>query len=119
MTKISLGKKGEEIAHKFLEEAGFRIIEKNFRSKIGELDLIAVDGDTLVFVEVKTRFSEEFGPPEEAVTPNKLRTIARVGEYYKSLHEDTPDAMRIDVVAIDFEPDGRLKRVDLIKNVTG
>lgn len=120
MTKISLGKKGEEIAEKFLLDQGFRIIEKNFRSKIGELDLVGIDDDTLVFIEVKTRFSRDFGLPEEAVTPRKARTIARVGEYFRALDKDKklPESERIDVVAIDFEIDGSLKRVELIKNAS-
>ena len=119
MTKISLGKKGEEIAEKYLLDTGFKILDKNFRSRFGEIDLIGIDKGTLVFIEVKTRFSEEFGPPEEAVTPRKLKTIAKVGQYYALLHPGLPEAERIDVVAIDFNEEGKLKRVELIKNVTG
>lgn len=119
MTKISLGKKGEEIAQKFLEDHGFKIIDKNFRSRVGEIDLIAEDKDTLVFVEVKTRFSSEFGAPEEAVTPYKVKNISKVGDYYRNIRTNLPELSRIDVVAIEFEPDGKLNRVELIKNVTG
>ena len=119
MTKISLGRKGEEIAEKFLQDRGFRILEKNFRSRLGEIDLIGIDKETLVFIEVKTRFSEEFGPPEEAVTPRKIKTIAKVGQYYALLHPESPESERIDVVAIDFNNDGGLERIELIENVTG
>ncbi len=119
MTKKDLGKKGEEIAKRFLEDAGFVVIDENFHSHFGEIDLIAIDKDTLVFVEVKTRFSEKFGLPEEAVTPTKIKTIVKVGDYYKSLHNDLPGLERIDVVAIDLELDGKLKRIELISNVTG
>ena len=73
----------------------------------------------LVFIEVKTRFSDEFGPPEEAVTPRKIKTIARVGDYYRLLNDNLPELSRIDVVAIDFNDDGGLERVELIENVTG
>ena len=119
MTKISLGRKGEEIAEKFLQDRGFRILEKNFRSRLGEIDLIGIDKETLVFIEVKTRFSDEFGPPEEAVTTRKIKTIARVGDYYRLLNDNLPELSRIDVVAIDFNDDGGLERVELIENVTG
>jgi len=119
VTKISLGKKGEEIAEKYLLDLGFKIIGKNFRSRLGEIDLIGTDKDTLVFIEVKTRFSEEFGPPEEAVTPRKIKTIAKVGQYYRLLYSGLPESERIDVVAIDFNEEGKLSRVELIKNVTG
>ena len=119
MTNISLGKKGEEIAEKFLKDRGFRILEKNFRSRLGEIDLIGIDKETLVFIEVKTRFSKEFGLPEEAVTPRKIKTIARVGDYYRLLNDNLPELSRIDVVAIDFNDDGGLERVELIENVTG
>jgi len=119
MTKTSLGKKGEEIAEKFLIDRGFKILEKNFRARFGEIDIIANYKDTLVLVEVKTRHSANFGLPEEAVTYRKIKTIAKVGEYYRAFKENLPDSERIDVVAVDFEEDGKLKRVELIENVTG
>lgn len=119
MTKKDLGKKGEEIAKRYLEDRGFKVIDENFRSRFGEIDLVGVDGDTLVFVEVKTRFSEKFGLPEEAVTPRKIKTIAKVGYYYKILHQNLPESLRIDVVAVDLAPDGKLRRIELISNVSG
>ena len=70
----------------------------------------------LVFVEVKTRFSEKYGPPEESVTPWKLKQIAKTGQYYKLLHPELPDLMRIDVIAIDFDHRSELEEVRLIKN---
>lgn len=119
MTKISLGRKGEQIAEKFLGEKGFKILERNFHCRFGEIDLIAKDKDTLVFIEVKSRSSVKFGLPEEAVTTWKVKTIAKVGEYYRFLHQGLPEAERIDVVVIEFNEEGILNRVELIDNVTG
>lgn len=114
--KITLGKKGEEVAVKFLQKQGYKILEQNFKKRYGEIDIVALDKKTLVFVEVKTRFSEEYGPPEEAVTPWKLRQIAKTGQFYKMLHPELPDLLRIDVVAVDLDYKGELENIRLIKN---
>lgn len=114
--KITLGKKGEEIAARFLQKQGYRILERNFKKRYGEIDIVAQDQDTLVFVEVKTRFSHEFGPPEESVTPWKLRQIAKTGQFYKILHPELPDLLRIDVVAVELTADSQLKDIRLIQN---
>jgi len=112
----NLGLVGESLAVKFLHQKGYKIIEKNFRSKFGEIDIVAQDGDTLVFIEVKTRWTREYGPPEEAVTPRKIRSIVKTGQYYKLLHPQQPEALRIDVVTIDFFKNKG--EVRLIKNVS-
>jgi len=119
MSKKSLGKKGEEIAEKYLVELGFEILDRNFQNRFGEIDIIAKDRDTLVFVEVKTRFSKKFGRPEEAVTHSKLKKIIKAGQYYRNLKSNLPEGERIDVVAIVLNSMGDLKRIELIKNVTG
>ena len=98
--RISLGKRGENIAVKFLKARDFIIIARNYRNKLGEIDIIAQDEETRVFIEVKTRSSEGFGLPEEAVSPAKQRQICRVAQGYLAstgLH-DVP--VRFDVVAI-------------------
>lgn len=111
------GKLGEQAALKLLTKAGYRIIDRNFRSKFGEIDLVAIDGDTLVFVEVKTRWSRKFGLPEEAVNYWKIRSIIKTGEYYKLLHPNTPELLRIDVVAVEVTGN-RLVDARLIQNVS-
>ena len=78
----TLGKKAEDYASRFLLQNGYKIIDRNFRSRFGEIDIIALKDDVLVFVEVKARWSTKFGLPEEAVTPQKLWKIGRTGEYY-------------------------------------
>ena len=100
-SNTSSGHIGEVYASKLLESKGYEVITRNFRSKFGELDLVCLDKDTLVFVEVKTRWSNKFGKPEEAVTPKKLSNIARAGEYFWLLHPTLPKKFRIDVVALE------------------
>jgi len=114
----SLGNLGENLALKQLKNNGYKILERNFRSKFGEIDIIAQEGDFLVFIEVKTRWSQKFGPPEEAVTPRKIKRITKAAQYYKMLHPELPEALRIDVVAIDLSPGGEVGEIKILKNVT-
>ena len=121
MRKKSLGKLGENLAAKYLQKnKGYKFIKRNFTSKFGEIDLIFQDKDVLVFVEVKTRFSKSFGPPEEAVTPYKIKSIIKTGQYFKLLHPKLPEALRIDVVAIKLDSEEeKLLSLRHIRNVTG
>ena len=99
-----LGRKGETVAAAYLRKQGFQILEKHYRYGRGEIDLIASEGETLVFVEVKTRFFSAPTTPEEAVTvlkQNQIRRIAQAYLYNKSL-EDIP--CRFDVLALQFAP---------------
>lgn len=125
----TLGDRGEAAAAKFIKAEGFRIIEKNFRCKSGEIDIIARDGDTVVFVEVKTRSSDGYGSPVEAVGPVKIRRIIRASETYLATHSQgrrshqpypaphPPKAVRYDVVSVELK-DGRLE-CELIKDAFG
>jgi putative endonuclease len=114
---VTAGKAGEDAAVKLLQTRGYKIIARNFRSKVGELDIIAIDGNTLVFVEVKTRWSRDYGYPEEAITPKKLQSIMKTAEYFKLTHPSTPDLQRIDAVAIEVDGE-RIIRAELIKNIS-
>lgn len=99
-----VGTDKEELAAAFLESRGLRILEHNFRCRQGEIDLIARDGEYLVFVEVKYRKSREFGDAAGAVGPAKQKTICRVADFYRlsrGLGEGT--SVRYDVVAIQGE----------------
>lgn len=113
---VLAGKLGEDLAVSYLKSRGYKILERNFKKRYGEIDIIAQEGETLVFVEVKTRFSQEFGPPEEAVSFWKLRQVAKTGEFYKMLHPELPELLRIDVVAVELNPDQTCKEIRLIKN---
>ena len=98
--KKFFGKKGEEIASEILVKNGYTIIDRNFSSRFGEIDIVAEVGDTLVFVEVKTRKDVRFGLPQEAVTASKLGKIKKTAEYYSLIHPELPKKIRIDVVAL-------------------
>lgn len=101
MNTRDIGLAAENKAASFLISQGYQVIERNFRSKFGEIDLVAIDGVTLVFVEVKARATRLFGLPEEAVNKRKIRHITMAGEYYASIHPELPELHRIDVVAIE------------------
>ena len=88
------------MAVNLLKNKGYKILDRNFTSRFGELDIIAQDKDALVFVEVKARKSLKFGFPEEAVTPPKLWKIKKTAEYYALMHPDLPQKLRIDVVSL-------------------
>ena len=97
---VAEGRQGEEMARRFLEGLGFTILETNYRFRHGEIDIIARDGEDLVFCEVKARSNDEYGGPEEAVTPRKQVQLRKVARGY--LHERgiSGQACRFDVVAI-------------------
>jgi putative endonuclease len=95
------GNRGEDLAAEALTAKGLRVIQRQYKNQFGEIDLICQDGDEIVFVEVKSRESDSYGYPEDAVTPNKIRHILMVSEgYLASLPQERP--WRIDVVAIEF-----------------
>lgn len=118
MRKRSLGRLGESLAVKHLKNNGYRILDRNFKSKFGEIDITALDGNVLVFVEVKTRWSEKFGPPEAAITPWKIRHIIKAGQYYKLLHPELPDALRLDAVAVELDLHGAVREIRITRNLT-
>lgn len=97
-----LGAAGEDIACAELEKLGYRIIQRNYRSRFGEIDIVAADADTIVFVEVKTKTSGDFGDPVEEVTPHKQRQIVSMGEEYHSYHCQRDTACRFDVMGVDL-----------------
>jgi len=97
--KLFKGKKGEELALNFLENNGYKLIEKNFKSKFGEIDLIMKDGEVVVFVEVKYRLSEDYGSPKDAVTYEKMKKIIKTAEYF-IVKNNLNSLYRFDVVSI-------------------
>ncbi len=97
---LALGRDGEEIARRHLEKKGYEIVRRGYRHFRGEIDIIARDGPTLVFVEVKTRADEEFGRPEEAVTPAKQKQIRRIAQGFLVANPHPGAGCRFDVIAI-------------------
>lgn len=99
--KDELGRRGEDLAADYLSGAGLDILERNWRSTgVGEIDIVARDGDTLVFVEVKTRAGIAFGHPLEAITARKLARLRRLAGAWCAAHPDQRGGLRIDAVAV-------------------
>ena len=111
----SLGEMGESIAATFLKGAGFSIVERNFRCVCGELDIIARDGRTIVFVEVKCRNNQNYGPPQLAVTPFKQRQISKAALVWLSKRRLYDAEARFDVVAIVLH-ESDLPEIEHIRN---
>lgn len=116
MTNVTKGKYGEDLACFLLQKHGYKIIERNFRIRGGEIDIIAQEENVLVYVEVKTRSSHQFGLPEESVTPTKIRFLERAAKFYRNARKNLPAQERIDVVAVDTSRTPT--HLKLIKNIT-
>ncbi len=101
---MKLGEKGEELAAKFLKKNGYKIIEQNYKTPLGEIDIIAKDGDAIVFIEVKARESLAYGLPFESVNRAKKRKIASVALLYLKRFKQTPPC-RFDVMSICYKGD--------------
>lgn len=107
MSDASLGKAGEEAAVKYLcHTLGYTVLSQNYRNRLGEIDIIAQDGDTLVFVEVKTRRSQQCGRPAEAVENRKQRKLSLVALSYMTRHHCWHMPCRFDVVEVVPSPQG-------------
>lgn len=108
MKRKELGEKGENLAAQFLEGKGYFILEHNFRCPLGEIDLIAKKDGELIFVEVKTRKSQSFGTPAEAVDRWKEKRLIKCAQFYVNRKKIEGD-FRIDVIGLEFSPEGKLK----------
>ena len=102
--QLHFGKEGEKAAVKFLKKRGYRIIEKNYHNKSGEIDIIGEQDQVLVFIEVKSRADTEYGDPLEAVTPYKQRKICQVARGFMAQHRIENRDCRFDVVGIKGNP---------------
>jgi putative endonuclease len=111
---ILLGRQGEALAVSMLRRRGYRILGKNVRAKFGEIDLVAQDGKTLCFVEIKTRSSTHLGYPEEGVSSEKRQRLARLAQWYLLRYRKS-GPIRFDVVSILLGPDGHPARTRLIQ----
>jgi putative endonuclease len=112
-----IGRQGEEIAAKYLTDKGYKILQRNWYCSTGELDIVAEDDNTLIFVEVRTRRGDHFGTAEESITPDKQARLVELAQSY--LQEITPlhQSWRIDVIAVHL---GRgLPQVNHIENAVG
>ena len=114
VTRQKLGRDAERLAERTLVKAGYRILARNYRVPAGEIDLIAEEGDTLVFVEVKARRSHRFGLPQEAVNPAKQRKICRVALAFQRSAGRASQGARFDVVSVNYLSSGL--KVEIIRD---
>lgn len=117
-TKQTTGSHGEEIACQYLKKQGYQILERNYRIRGGEIDIVAREGQTLVFVEVKTRWSYEYGPPAEAMTPWKIKYLLKTARFYVQKIGWGDREYRLDFVGVDFTQDPQDPKIELIKNIS-
>jgi len=118
-TRSELGRLGERLAADYLRRHGYSIRETNYRCPVGEMDIVATEGECLVFVEVRTRRGRGLGLPEESITPAKQAKLVEVAQTYLQERGEAAADWRIDVVAVELTPGGRLRRIGLIKNAVG
>lgn len=110
MSNKGVGRRGEDVAADYLGQQGYQIVERNFRTRFGEIDLICWDDRDLVFVEVKARTSHRFGLPEEAITWRKRQKLRQLISLYLQEHEQRFQRLRLEAIAIDLEPVSLLVR---------
>jgi putative endonuclease len=116
MKRREVGILGEKIAGDFLKKRGYHILETNYRCPEGEIYIIAQDKDCLVFVEVRSKTSTEFGSPEESITRAKIQRLVTATARYLQTHESLPSLCRIDIVAVEMNRKGKPSRIELIEN---
>jgi putative endonuclease len=112
--RLDLGKLGEDLALKKIKRMGYKCIVRNYRCSLGEVDLIAKDGDTLVFVEIKTRKGKSLEYAKEAVDRRKKRQLSKVALAYMKENHCSGTKSRFDVVAVNLE--GNKKQIEVVKN---
>jgi len=118
-SKQELARIGEDHAARYLRSRGYRVLERNFRARSGEVDIIAEHKRALVFVEVKARSSDEFGQPRDAVTVWKQRRIVNAARSYAARLGGSEPSIRFDVVEVFITPEGRVKKVEVIAGAFG
>lgn len=116
MKRRETGMLGEKLACDFLGKNGYNILETNYRCPEGEIDIIARQEETLVFIEVRTKKSRRFGTPEESITPTKMERLRTVAAHYGQNRSNLPASWRIDVVAIQMDSQGKVSRIEIIEN---
>lgn len=114
--RLSLGRAGEEAAVSYLQKKGMRIVERNFRCRVGELDIVARDGLYLVFVEVRTVAGTAFGTPQESVDGKKKHKLRQVAMYYIQRNKAACQPARFDVVGVVMSQAGSVLKIDHIVN---
>lgn len=123
MDKDNIGKKGEEIAAKFLKNKGFEILEMNYKNdsgrRLGEIDIIAKEKDELVFAEIKTRDYQKYKDtlPEENITHSKLRKLSKIASQYLYSHKLQDSKYRFDSISVWIDLDSKMAKIKHIRNI--
>jgi len=112
------GNYGEDLAVKYLQKLGYKILKRNYLIRGGEIDIVAKDKEILVFVEVKTRYSHEFGDPAEAMTYFKMKALLKTTLFYLLQNKLENSPYRLDFISVDFSQDQKNPKIELIKNIT-
>lgn len=119
MKRRDVGILGEKLANDFLKKRGYHIWETNYRCREGEIDIVAKHKDSLIFIEVRTKKSLQFGRPEESITLSKMEKLRMVAARYQQTHNNLPSSWRIDVVVVEIDQKGKPLRIELIENAVG
>ena len=112
----SLGRRGEALARRHLESRGYVVLETNYRTRGGEIDLVTEHGGKLVFVEVRTTSTRKFGSPEESITRKKREHLIHAARHYLNTLDRADRDWRVDVVAIELVPGGGVDRLEIVEN---
>ena len=114
-----IGEKGEDAAEEYLKKKGYKILERNFQGRQGEIDIIGVKDNILVFVEVKTRRSYQYGTPLESIRHAKISSILTTAGLYVSMHKKLPEQQRVDAIAITMDENDEVMKIEQIENISG
>ncbi len=116
MNRKEVGDRGEKAAQSFLKKKGYRIKETNYRCREGEIDIVAEKKNCLIFIEVRTKTSGEFGSPEESVTGAKKNKLTATALSYVSSHKDMTESWQIDFIGIELDQKGKPTRIEHIEH---
>jgi putative endonuclease len=116
MNRQELGAAGEKIAREYLKKHGYKVTETNYRGRHGEIDIVSQKNKAVVFVEVRTRSSDAFGTPEESITRSKREKLVASALEYLTSHPGLPEDWRIDVLAIELDDVGKVRRIEQVEN---
>jgi len=111
VNKTEIGRRGEALAEGFLKRKGYKILDRNWKGRAGEIDIVALDGKTVVFVEVKTRSSEKFGSPKDAVDSRKKKHLTNAAKEYLRKKRKSKKPARFDVVGISIKGETLFQRL--------
>ena len=119
MDRKQTGALGEKLAGNYLKKHGYKLLERNYHCREGEIDIVARQKDTLVFVEVRTKTGDSFGTPEESVTHAKKHKMVAAAFNYLRFHKHETEEWRIDLVAVELDQNGKATRIEIIENAVG